>query len=140
MSKPRCASQNIDIEIIFHDELPEIQLNDKKLEEAFMNFVSNAIEAMPDGGKLLVEASVNEENNLRITFTDTGCGINNEDMDKIFEPFFTTKDDGTGLGLSLAYHVINSHSGSLSIDSKQNSGTKVEIILPANKSNVLQNI
>jgi signal transduction histidine kinase len=130
MAKSRCAKQNIGTEVLVPDDLPDIRMNEKKLEEAFMNFVSNAIEAMPEGGKLTVQASIIDDDSISISFKDTGCGINHDHIDKIFEPFFTTKDDGTGLGLSLAYHIINAHSGNLSIESKDKKGTKIDIILP----------
>lgn len=140
MAKIRCAKQNIEMEILISPDLPDIRLNEKKLEEAFMNFVSNAIESMPEGGKLTVLASLNDDDSIKITFKDTGCGIKNEDIDKIFEPFFTTKDDGTGLGLSLAYHIINSHSGHLSFESKIKNGTKIDIILPIVNIKIPENI
>ena len=128
------------MEVLISPDLPDIRLNEKKLEEAFMNFVSNAIESMPEGGTLTVQASIYDDVSIKITFNDTGCGIKHEDIDKIFEPFFTTKDDGTGLGLSLAYHIINSHSGHLYIESKINTGTKIDIILPIIKTKILENI
>jgi PAS domain S-box-containing protein len=131
MAKPRCMKHNINLIKEISENLTPIPLNDKKLEEAFMNFLSNAIEAMPEGGDLKVKAHHNfKDNSIEIKFADTGHGISSEDMDKIFEPFFTTKDDGTGLGLSLAYHIINSHSGDLNIESIPGTGTTIKVIFP----------
>ena len=129
--KTRCTKHNVELIQKFRDDLPKIPLNEKKLEEAFMNFLSNAIEAMPEGGKLLVAADMpGNDNTIEVSFSDTGTGISAEDMDKVFEPFFTTKDDGTGLGLSLAYHIINAHSGEVNFESIQGKGTTVTISIP----------
>jgi signal transduction histidine kinase len=129
--KTRCTKHNVELIRKFSNDLPQIPLNEKKLEEAFMNFLSNAIEAMPEGGKLTVNAELPEDDNtIVVSFSDTGTGISAEDIDKVFEPFFTTKDDGTGLGLSLAYHIINAHSGDVNFDSLQNKGTTVTIRFP----------
>jgi len=129
--KPRCAKNNITLLKKVPEKLPAFPLNDKKLEEAFMNFLSNAIEAMPEGGTLTVESYLNKnDDSIVINFSDTGNGISQEDMDKVFEPFFTTKDDGTGLGLSLAYHIISAHSGDISTESKPGKGTSFSINLP----------
>jgi two-component system cell cycle sensor histidine kinase/response regulator CckA len=134
--KPRCTKHNIDLRKEIPGNLPHIPLNDKKLEEAFMNFLSNAIEAMPEGGNLTVQACYNpKDNSIEIKFTDNGHGISLDDMDKIFEPFFTTKDDGTGLGLSLAYHIINAHSGDLNVESKHGTGTTINITFPLSRKN-----
>ena len=129
--KTRCTKHNVELVRKFSDNLPQIPLNEKKLEEAFMNFLSNAIEAMPEGGKLTVKASMLKNyNSLHISFSDTGIGISAEDMDKVLEPFFTTKDDGTGLGLSLAYHIINTHSGEVYFESHKGKGTTVTVKFP----------
>ncbi len=131
MVKPRCTKHNIELVKIIPNELPNFPLNDKKLEEAFMNFLSNAIEAMTGGGTLTLDTSYDEsKNSLFVRFIDTGSGISKEDMDKIFEPFFTTKDEGTGLGLSLAYHIVNAHGGDISIESTQGKGTAINVRFP----------
>jgi two-component system, cell cycle sensor histidine kinase and response regulator CckA len=126
--KTRCAKHNIELIRNFRNKFPRIPLNEKKLEEAFMNFLSNAIEAMPEGGRLAVNTVYRESNNMiEVSFSDTGIGISAEDMDKVFEPFFTTKDEGTGLGLSLAYHIINAHNGEVNFESEINKGTTVTV-------------
>lgn len=131
--KPRCLKQNISLYRETKEKLPLIKINEKKLEEAFMNFVSNAVDAMPDGGTLTIKTG-NANKNIYIDFIDTGYGIEQNDIDKIFEPFFTTKDDGTGLGLSLAYHIISVHSGEISVDSKNGYGTTFRVKIPINNN------
>ncbi|RPI16710.1 MAG: PAS domain S-box protein [Ignavibacteriae bacterium] len=134
--KSRCIRNKVHLIKQISPHLPEILLNEKKLQAAFLNFISNAIDAMPKGGKLRIEAEHNKNTNeVIVTFEDTGSGISQEYMDKIFEPFFTTKDDGTGLGLSLAYQVIKSHEGKLEIQSRVGHGTKIEVKIPAQKEN-----
>jgi len=136
--KTRCAKHNVELIRKFNDSLPQIPLNEKKLEEAFMNFLSNAIEAMPEGGKLTVNALLPQDDHMiEISFSDTGIGISAEDMDKVFEPFFTTKDEGTGLGLSLAYHIINAHSGRVNFESIQGKGTAVIIRFPVTEGKTI---
>jgi hypothetical protein len=132
--KSRCENQKVTLIIDIAENLPPIMLNEKKLEEAILNFVSNSIEAMGAGGRLEISASGDEPaaaGQLIILIKDTGSGIPEENKDKVFEPFFTTKDEGTGLGMSLSYHIIESHSGRLSLQSKPGSGTTIEIRLPA---------
>lgn len=126
----RCEKNKILLSFNPGSNIPDVFVNEQKLQTAFMNFISNAIEAMPDGGTLNVSTSyIKELKEAEIIFEDSGCGINCENLDKIFEPFFTTKDEGTGLGLSMAYYVIKAHSGSIKFDSNDK-GTKVIVKLP----------
>lgn len=127
---PRCSGENIQIIKNIDYDIPEIPLDEKKLEPAFLNFFSNAIEAMPDGGILTVTVKNGINNNIYVCISDTGIGISEQDLDKIFEPFFTTKNSGTGLGLSLAYNAVKIHSGDLKIESELGKGSKVKIDFP----------
>lgn len=135
LARPRCSKHEIELVRNVREPLRAIPINEKKLEEAFMNFVSNAIESMPGGGKLTISVhDSNRENKVTVRFQDTGCGIEKTNIDKVLEPFFTTKSDGTGLGLSLAYQIIKSHSGELKIDSKKGKGTEILVSLPLKNS------
>jgi len=129
----RCEESTILLKKSIDPGLPGIKADRMKLENALMNFLSNAIEAMPDGGNLLVNAEMSKmKEELIIDIVDSGQGIPTENLDKIFEPFFTTKESGTGLGLGLAYQTIKSHHGILNIDSEPGKGTHVQIRLPIN--------
>jgi two-component system sensor histidine kinase HydH len=129
--RQRCENHRVKLVKEISPSMPRIMLNEKKLNTAFMNFISNSLDAMPKGGTLSINACRdNKTNDVKVTFEDTGSGISQEYMDKIFEPFFTTKDTGTGLGLSLAYQVIRSHSGRMDIQSKTNEGTKIIVKFP----------
>ncbi|MEP7145900.1 MAG: PAS domain S-box protein [bacterium] len=111
--------------------LPPLRVDKLKLENAIMNFVSNAIDAMPDGGTLTIRVIEDKVNKiLKMDIIDTGVGIPTDNMDKILEPFFTTKDEGVGLGMGLAYQTIRQHSGTFRIQSIEEHGTHIEIKLP----------
>lgn len=132
----RCKNNNIKIVREIPPDLQLLYLDKLKLENAFMNFVSNSIEAMYDGGTLTIKVTEDKQANIiRIIFTDTGEGIPRENLDKILEPFFTTKDQGVGLGMGLAYQTIKLHHGVFNIDSTEGEGTQIEITLPIRKIN-----
>jgi signal transduction histidine kinase len=101
------------------------------MEKAFLNFVLNALDAMPKGGKLTMNVYPHfDKNKVIITIQDTGKGIPQEDLENIFHPFFTTKRTGIGLGLCLADQVISSHKGKLSFVSTVGEGTTITVELP----------
>jgi PAS domain S-box-containing protein len=132
----RCEENSISVIRQISNDLPEICADKIKLENALMNFISNAIDSMPDGGKLSIIANLDKvHQEVIIDIIDTGQGISPENLDKIFEPFFTTKETGTGLGLGLAYQTIKSHHGFLNITSEPDEGTHVEIRLPVKYKN-----
>jgi two-component system sensor histidine kinase HydH len=132
--EPRCQESKIFLTKELPHEMPELMLDKVKFENALLNFLSNAIDAMPGGGNLAVKVR-NEfiHNEIIIDIIDSGEGISPENLDKIFEPFFTTKQTGTGLGLGLAYQTIKSHFGILNIYSEPGKGTHIEIKLPIKK-------
>ncbi|NIM90411.1 MAG: PAS domain S-box protein [Candidatus Aminicenantes bacterium] len=106
-----------------------IRADASQLQQVFMNLISNASHAMPNGGTLTIDTTF-KDGNLETKFTDTGCGIPERNLSKIFEPFFTTKKDGTGLGLSIAYGIIKAHKGDIKVKSEEGKGTTFIIILP----------
>lgn len=134
----RCIENKVLIIKQINIDSLKIYLDKTKLEAALLNFLSNSIDAMPEGGNLTIKANKSEEFVL-IDIIDTGCGIESENLDKIFEPFFTTKEAGTGLGLALAYSSIKLHNGILNISSEQNKGTHIEIKLPIKENNYGEN-
>lgn len=105
-----------------------IRGNRDRLMQVFLNVCRNGLQAMPDGGKLVI-SSRQSDTGILITITDTGHGISPDDMQKIFEPFFTTKARGTGLGLALCKKIIGEHNGSINIKSS-GAGTTVTMVLP----------
>ena len=121
------------IELIrnFGTDLPKVNMNEKQMNEVFMNLIQNAAEAMTEGGE--IEVSTQYSNGMvRVDVRDNGCGIPKEHLKKIFDPFFTTKDYGTGLGVSACYGIIKAHGGYLTYSSEVGKGTTATVYLPAN--------
>lgn len=114
--------------------LPLIVLGDcNQLQQCFLNLIFNAIEAMPEGGKIVISASVNHQSQeIQIDIKDDGSGISKQNMEHIFDPFFTTKavGQGTGLGLSIVYGIIKDHEGRINVKSRPGRGTCFSILLP----------
>jgi signal transduction histidine kinase len=101
-----------------------INIDGERIKTALTNIILNAIQAMPDGGKMDV---LTHPKRREIIITDTGSGIPRKDLANIFDLFYTTKSTGTGLGLPTAYKIIRAHDGDILIESKENSGTKITI-------------
>lgn len=113
-----------------NDDIVQIECDENRLKQVFLNFVKNGIEAMPNGGDITVRVHVASEQ-VQISIQDTGVGIPEEKLKRIGEPFYTTKKDGNGLGLMVSYKIIESHNGTVFIESELNKGTTFNIILPA---------
>lgn len=112
--------------------LPKVFGNETQLQQVFLNIINNAKEALPEGGKILIEtqAPLFDERFIKVIISDNGEGIPKEKIKKIFEPFFTTKKSGTGLGLFLCYNIIRSHGGEIEIQSEEGKGTRVIVKIP----------
>ena len=129
----RAGLDEIEIETSYAPEVPFLSCDFKRLQQAFINILWNAIEAMPEGGRLVVSTSFDKEKDkVEIRIKDTGTGISPENVEKILEPFFTTKAEGkgAGLGLSVAYGIIRQHQGEIHLFSKEGEGTDVIVHLP----------
>jgi two-component system NtrC family sensor kinase len=103
------------------------------MRQVFLNIVTNAADAMPEGGTLTVKTGLMpDKEHVKVTFSDTGCGISEENLGKLFTPFFTTKQlgKGTGLGLSIAYGIVKMHRGQIEAQSTLGAGTTFTIGLP----------
>ena len=111
--------------------VPEINGNPQQLSQVFMNLLVNAGQAMKDKGQITIQTRA-VKNKIIITFSDTGCGIPEENLLKVFDPFFTTKPvgKGTGLGLNVSYNIIQNHQGSIYVASREGEGTTFTIHLP----------
>ncbi len=121
----------VEVDLDFEPTLPKTLGNGGKLQQVFMNLFLNARDAMPSGGRLrLSSRRVNSE--LLIQIQDSGGGISREDIQRIYDPFFTTKavGEGTGLGLSVTYGIIQEHSGKISVDSVPGKGTTFSLYFP----------
>jgi two-component system sporulation sensor kinase A len=122
---------NIQIHTRLPADLPPICCEENQIKQVFINIFKNAIEAMPDGGNILVEGRVTENGEAAVRIADSGCGIDPRRIPKLGEPFYTTKEKGTGLGLMVSYKIIEDHGGHIAVSSEVGKGTTVEVILPA---------
>jgi signal transduction histidine kinase len=113
------------------EEMPLIQADPDQMRQAFFNIISNARDSMPDGGDLFIRTAL-ANNMAEVSIRDTGQGINSENLTRIFDPFFTTKpeDKGTGLGLSICQGIVESHRGSIWVESQEGQGTTFFVRLP----------
>jgi len=103
------------------------------MHQAILNVLTNAIHAIEGKGIIKIKTELNK-NDFVINITDTGCGIDKENLNKVFDPFFTTKDPGkgTGLGLSITYNILQEHNAAIDINSEKNKGVTVLIKIPVN--------
>ncbi len=111
-------------------ELPTILCEKNQLKQVLINLLKNAIEAMPNGGLIKINAQMKSPNQISIFVNDHGVGIPKERIPTLGEPFYTTKEKGTGLGLMTCFKIIESHHGELIIESEEGIGTTIEILLP----------
>ncbi len=121
--------RKIQLGFYWEENVPRIDGDSNQLKQAFYNLVKNAMQAMTSGGELKIHCTA-DDSFVMLSVSDSGCGINRENMQKIFNPFFTTKTKGTGLGLMIVERIIRDHGGSLTIDSRENEGTTFIISLP----------
>jgi len=135
------------IEVVreFADSLPTVQADRQQLRQLFLNLLTNAGDAMPEGGKLIVRAQpaqLEGAEAVAIEFADTGEGIAPENVEKIWEPFFTTKPEGkgTGLGLAICRRIVEEPGGTIDIESQAGSGTTVRMVFPATSNGMLANL
>jgi PAS domain S-box-containing protein len=112
------------------ETLPEIQADSDKLLQVFNNIISNAFQAMPEGGSLTIISKKSGPGGVSIAFADTGLGISAENMKKLFEPLFTTKIKGIGLGMVVTKTIVEAHGGHIDVQSEEGKGTTITVNLP----------
>ena len=122
--------KNVRLSFDCNQEIIQIECDENRLKQVFLNFIKNGIEAMPNGGDLQVKTVIHD-NNVQISIQDSGVGISKEKLKKLGEPFFTTKKNGNGLGLMVSFKIIESHNGKVFVESEPNKGTTFNILLPA---------
>ncbi|UCD54127.1 MAG: hypothetical protein JSU76_00025 [Dehalococcoidia bacterium] len=122
--------QNVEVVKEFSPSLPKIMADFDQLQQVFTNLTLNAIQAMPDGGRLTIRSS-EVDSEVRVDVQDTGYGISKENMRKLFTPFFTTKEKGkgVGLGLAVAHGIIERHKGRIKVQSEAGKGTTFSVYL-----------
>ncbi len=129
--KTDLATKGIELISELHPGIGKITIDPEQVYRALLNIIVNGIQAMPDGGRLIVQTSiVRKDGSIVISITDTGVGMSEETAAKVFKPFFTDKHKGTGLGLAITKNIIDQHHGSIAVVSREGKGTTFTITLP----------
>jgi signal transduction histidine kinase len=126
----------------FDESLPPVYVNEGQMKQVFIALMTNAFDAMEEKGTLTIASrwsATEPERMISVEFTDTGCGIPAQHLQKIFDPFFTTKPlgRGTGLGLSVCYGIISEHGGRIEVDSAEGAGTTFRVLIPPHQEAAL---
>jgi PAS domain S-box-containing protein len=137
-SDPIIRQEGITLSVNYSAVDPYVRGDAEMLKQVFLNILLNSIQAMVDGGSLRIETIVSHERevvstgnrNVEVRISDTGVGIPRENLKKIFDPFFSTRERGSGLGLAIVHNIVHIHNGSIDVESKENEGTIISILLP----------
>jgi signal transduction histidine kinase len=132
---------NIDTRLNLDEKNPLAFIDEHQIQQVLVNLVTNAVQAMPHGGKLFIASRYGaDRNSVEVSVMDTGKGIPPELLPHVFDPFFSTKGEGgTGLGLSVSYGIIKNHKGEIRVESKVGTGTTFTIELPSFKREEINN-
>jgi len=134
LTRHKLELSNIELKKRIHNEPLEVWGDYTQIQQCLINLIFNAIEAMPDGGRLMIRGGrLDDRDEVWLEVGDTGVGITAEHLPSIFEPFFTTKTDGygVGLGLSMVYGIIREHHGHIAVQSEEGQGATFRVTLPA---------
>jgi signal transduction histidine kinase len=127
------SKQNVIVSKEYQEEVSPILVDKSQMKQVFLNLVLNSIQAMPDSGELKIATDGIEGSSgrfLRVQVSDTGAGFDASIQERLFVPFFTTRADGTGLGLSVAYRIVESHGGTIRAQSEKGIGATFTVELP----------
>jgi two-component system sensor histidine kinase HydH len=128
----QAANQSVSLESDFEPNLPAALGSAGALRQVFLNLATNALQAMPGGGRLRCSSRLlSQPRMVEVRFADTGTGISPEDRQHLFEPFFTTRPDGTGLGLALCREIVTQHGGQIELVETEDPGTTFRVTIPA---------
>lgn len=124
----------------FSDSLPKVWIDREQMKQVFMNLILNAIQAMRDGGSIVLSTRLSAKNETELTreyvqieVRDNGVGIPPQDLEQIFDPFFTSKDEGSGLGLAVSHQIVQEHGGFVTVNSTVGKGTSFFVHVPVGK-------
>ena len=137
LTRAKEIKENIIISKKFQPNLPKVMIDANQMGQIFTNLIGNACQAMTDGGELQISTRENNDN-LEIEFSDSGCGIPKKEIKKIFDPLFTTRPDGIGMGLAVCHWIIQKHEGTIDVESQEGKGTRFVIKLPLEKQECMR--
>lgn len=129
LTESDAAATGVEVNVVSHGTRPVVKADPDYLKQVLLNLILNGFQAMPEGGALNIETAA-RNGKMRLTVSDTGTGIEPENLARIFEPYFTTKTDGSGLGLAIARRIIEAHGGTIDVTSKAGNGSRFDIVLP----------
>jgi signal transduction histidine kinase len=129
LTSQQLGQRHIEVVTELPEALPVMYAVNSQIQQIFFNLILNALDAMPGGGTLTIQARA-LDNGVEMLFEDTGPGIPEEQRNNIFEPFFSTKEGGTGLGLTVSYNIVTSHGGTLDIVDGRGAGACFRLFLP----------
>lgn len=129
LASETASMANVHFRVESRGELPSVSIDQEQIKQVLLNLVINAVQAMPQGGRIFLRAIPDGEN-VRVEIEDEGTGIPPEDLERVFDPFFTTRSHGTGLGLSIAYQIVSQHGGHISGRSNAERGMTFAVTLP----------
>ena len=130
LSGKQLQQAGVTVDYDLDQDLPPVLVVGDQLKQVFLNLILNAVEAMPGGGRLFIRGYCLDDD-VVVTFGDTGPGIAPEDMGQMFEPFFSTKHSGSGLGLAVSQEIVSNHGGVLSAANQPEGGALFSLTLPA---------
>ena len=129
--QPELEQKSVELEVSLDPELPEVLVDPEQIYQVLLNMVINAIQAMPDGGRIALRTQVDPvRQSIELVITDNGKGISSDKIGQIFTPFFTDKNRGSGLGLAIAKNIIDKHEGRIEVSSTEGKGSRFAIIFP----------
>lgn len=129
--RARLRRQGVTLETEIADGVPTLSLDSGLIVQVILNLLTNAMQATDRGGVIsILVAPFPRHDGVIVTISDNGCGITKENLERIFDPFFTTKEEGTGLGLAICRQIVAQHGGTLQIESEEDRGTRVLLLLP----------
>ena len=129
------SNRRIEVAVDYPERMPELYLDPAQIRQVFFNLIKNAVEAMPDGGRLAIAMHA-DGSWFSTDFLDTGTGIGPEGVARIFEPYHTTKEKGNGLGLTVVQRIVQDHGGEIEVSSKPGAGTCFRVRLPLGRPQV----
>ncbi len=126
---PELKDRKIDVKLELRSNLPPLRLDANQIKQAFYNLIKNASQAIGTDGSLTIRSDLTDDD-VTISFHDTGEGISAGDMSRLFQPYFTTKKSGTGLGLLIVRRIVREHGGEIGFESEEGKGATVTVFLP----------
>jgi signal transduction histidine kinase len=117
-------------------DVPAVLIDPQQIEQVLGNLVTNAYQAMPEGGELNISAEAGKDH-VHLSVSDSGCGISDENIAKLFEPLFTTKARGIGLGLAVSKRLAQANGGDIEVVSEEGKGTTFTVLLPVSRESAI---